>query len=116
MRLGSMAKRTRVPVGPASGGFAQQSRVQANALFPSPSSGSYAATMSVVMQSKCRVAVVARAKATRRPHETDLSKLPPELQTYYTETTKNLVELNRARMKALEDLKAARSRISELGK
>jgi hypothetical protein len=53
----------------------------------------------------------------KRQGDTDLpfGPLPAELQVLYDETTKNMVELNRARMNALEDLRMARQMIAQLG-
>ena len=44
-----------------------------------------------------------------------LGKVSPDVLKLFGETQRNLLELNRSRLSALDELRVARTRISELG-
>ena len=46
----------------------------------------------------------------------DLSKSPQEMLKIFRETQQNMIELNKSRLAALEEVKALRARVSLLGK
>jgi hypothetical protein len=48
-------------------------------------------------------------------HGTKLNSMSPDVLAMFNEAQRNIMELNRSRLKALEDLKDAKHRISELG-
>ena len=46
----------------------------------------------------------------------DLSKSPQEMLKIFRETQQNMIELNKSRLAALEEVKALRARVSLLGR
>lgn len=58
----------------------------------------------------------ARTPAEESGASDGLGKASPDILRLFSETQRNLLELNRSRLSALDELRVAKSKISDLGK